>query len=136
MSPHYGFTIKFALITCSRCHAARVRGVECPDCGMKPAPWEVDQNRLTRQRQLAEIVQLLDSNPTAPALTSWTFADSGLFGQIEPLVGELLSGFRRFAGPDGQTDWLHDAVTAFVDLRALVRQVDHLRPFIALVARC
>lgn len=131
MSREDGFVLRFELIACARCGMQRVRGVTCPDCGFEPAGWEVDQHRLDRERQTAGVLEQLDSDPDAPALSSWSLSEDGLFGDFALLLRNLLSSIRELTQPSGSSWRLRELVGEFVELRALVRRVAHRRPFIA-----
>ena len=65
------FSIRFQTVSCARCSTNRIRGVTCPDCGLRAAEWEMDQDLLQRRRLVAGLQERLDARPEIDPISPW-----------------------------------------------------------------
>lgn len=127
-----GFRIKFQQISCYRCGAKRIRGVPCPDCGRRPADWEIDQDLQHRRRELAATREDLAAPDRADH--AGMFIDETIFDEILDLVPRLVPALQRAAEPRGDAADLRHLVQDLVGVRRRLAQSKERRPYIG-VAR-
>lgn len=124
--------IPFRRIECERCHATRVRGLLCPDCGRLPDTWEVDDRTLRRQQLVPRLERLLDEHPAAESWRSLEQFRHEVFDEFEPILPSLFKAIQGFVRGDDAGAGLEAAITDFVQLRERIRRVDRRRPFLLL----
>ena len=69
------FSIRFQTVICERCSTKRIRGVTCPDCGLRAAEWEIDQDLLKRRRLVGGLLDKLDARPETEPAAPWQLTD-------------------------------------------------------------
>ncbi|MGW7301409.1 hypothetical protein [Streptomyces sp. NPDC054829] len=133
----YAFKLAYALISCSGCGIKRIRGVDCPDCGCRSQPWEIDTSGLRRRQAALRAQELLarsaDPLPEGP-LGIPEFLHAQLFRRLGSWTKSFLKATAAAAetGDQGSRD-LEVAVSEFIELRAMVQSSEVRRPLRALV---
>jgi hypothetical protein len=125
------FSIRFRTVTCDRCSTKRIRGVPCPDCGLRPAEWEIDEDLLKRRRLVAGLLEKLDARPEIDPAAPWQLTEKE-FQEFHDLLDPLFTGLREVSQPDGTREALSRFTDDFVDLRTRIERTQHRRPYIAL----
>lgn len=132
----YAFKLAYALIRCSGCGIKRIRGVDCPDCGCRSQPWEIDTSGLKRRQAVLRAQELL-AHPEAPLpegpLGTAEFLHAQLFSRLASWTKSFLTATAATAetGDEGSRD-LEVAVSEFIELRTLVQSSEVRRPLRAL----
>jgi hypothetical protein len=126
------FLIVFNTIECSRCHAKRIRGVTCPDCGATPAGWEIDYHLLRRRKLIAGVEDLLNTSPGIETETVQLTGADQLSESCSQLMAELISALREITQPEGTGEPLRQLVVDFVAFRHRVVRAQNRRPYLAL----
>lgn len=130
----YSFTLAFSQITCLGCGVDRVRGIDCADCGRRPAPWEVDIAGATR-RQAASTARVLLSQtvpvPASAPMDAIELLHADIFERLTPWIGSFFRGLS--AAAEGNPQDLEDAVSRLLEVRAIVLNADDGRPQRALI---
>ncbi|MEW2558557.1 hypothetical protein [Streptomyces griseorubiginosus] len=134
----YVFKLSFSQIRCSGCNIDRIRGVACPDCGLRPQPWEIDTAGLARRQVTADaqkmLAQPVTALPTGPLGAPETL-HANLFTRLTtwmPHFFQAATAAAANATEQGAAD-LKASVTEFIELRAMVHHTDAKRPLKVLV---
>ena len=117
----------FDAIECRGCGTKRQKGLDCPHCGARAAPTEVDLQYQSRTRALAPVKQIR-AGPGSPP------DDSPIDLLVSPLLAELTgrisSGANAIARtPHARSDALQRTARDIADLVAWVRETRELRPW-------
>ncbi|MFI8351431.1 hypothetical protein [Streptomyces sp. NPDC085596] len=133
----YAFTLSFTQIRCSRCGVERIRGLDCPDCGRIPQPWEIDTDTLRRREAATEAQTLLAQPGTALPARPLGAPETLHAGLFERLAEWMPRFFRAVAAVADRREQnaadLETAVSDFIELRAIIHNADARRPMKALV---
>ena len=124
------FSIRFQTVTCARCSTRRIRGVTCPDCGLRTAEWEIDQNLLKRRHLVAGLQEKLDVRPEIDPAKPGQLTDE-VFEEFSDLLDPLFTGIQEVNQPEGTGEALSRFTDDFVDLRTRIERTQHRRPYIA-----
>lgn len=133
----YTIKLAFSQIDCSGCGIKRIRGVDCPDCGCRPQPWEIDTNSVTRRQAALRARELL-AQSSAPLsvrpLGTTEFLHTEVFGRLETWMSVFFKAVAATAA-DGEQGarGLEAAVAEFIELRAMVEGSRARRPLRALI---
>lgn len=128
MSRDRHFKIKYELIDCDGCKASRFRGVACPDCGRRPADWEIDQELQHRRRELAAARDDLAAPDTAGQAAA--LIDETIFEEILNLVPRLIPALRQAAETRGVATNLRRLIQDLVAIRHRLARSRERRPYI------
>lgn len=129
-----GFRIKWQQIACDTCGAKRIRGVDCPDCGRRPANWEIDQHVQQRRRELAATREDLAAPDTADDTTG-ALVDETIFDEILDFVPRLVPALQRVNGPKADATDLRQLVQDMVRVRHRLVRSKERRPYIGVTRR-
>lgn len=123
------FKLSWAQIECTRCGAARVRGVVCSECGQSPDPREVDPARQKRQRWSNDLLSMLDAPAGVPSAT--IAIPSEVWHQLGSWLEGYLEALARAIEDNSNLPELRDSVAEFIGWRGAVRSAQRLRPWVA-----
>lgn len=130
MSRDRGFKITFQVIDCDRCKATRIRGVPCPDCGRRPAEWEIDQDLQHRRRELTAARNDLSAGDETETPDTSSLVDETVLDEILELVPRLVPALRRAAEPRGDATDVRQLVQDLVAIRRLLTRSKERRPYV------
>jgi hypothetical protein len=133
----YAFRLTYSLILCSGCGVKRIRGVECADCGRRPAPWEVDTATLAR-RQATARAQVALSQPVTLPVAGQMGATEFLHAEVFARLSEWMDVFFQATEATAEAkeegaQALEAAIAEFIELRVMVQSADGRRPLRAMV---
>ncbi|MGW3399462.1 hypothetical protein [Streptomyces hydrogenans] len=128
----YAFKLSYSQISCQGCGISRIRGVDCPDCGHRPQPWEIDTAGRAR-RDAADQARNLLAQPVTPLPNGPLGVPETLHAALFKRLATWCSGFFTAVAEAAQaTDHgaadLKARVAEFTELRALVHNTDTRRP--------
>ncbi|MFI8370921.1 hypothetical protein [Streptomyces sp. NPDC085466] len=128
----YTFKLSYSQISCPGCGISRIRGVDCPDCGHRPQPWEIDTAGRARREAAAQARNLL-AQPVTPLASGPLGVPETLHAALFKRLATWCSGFFTAVAEAAQaTDHgapdLKARVAEFTELRAMVHNTDARRP--------
>ncbi|MBZ6135441.1 hypothetical protein [Streptomyces olivaceus] len=136
--PSYVFKLSFTQISCSGCGINRIRGIDCPDCGRSPQPWEIDTAARARREAAAEARKLLTQPVASPPTTLPTIPQTPHVALLDRMATWSDGFFSSVAEAAKATtrgaEDLRASVQEFMQLRAMVQHTDARRPLVVMLA--
>ena len=123
------FQISFESIDCQGCGEHRQRGLDCPACGARAAPAEVDLQHQSRLRALELVKQKRASPGRAPDASPLEMLVSPLLVQLPDRVSRGANAISRTR--KARPDELQQIAADIADLEAWVSETPQLRPLSA-----
>lgn len=117
----------FDAIECGGCGTKRQKGLDCPDCGARAAPTEVDLQHQSRRRALVTVKEIRVTPGSPPNV-------SPLEMLVSPLLSELTERISKGANAIARTEHAHSEALQEVArdvacLEAWVGETRELRPW-------
>lgn len=116
----------FEAISCLRCGERRQLGLDCPDCGARAAPTEVDLEYQSRLRALGPVKQSRALPGAAMADSPWRMLASPLIAGLTKRISNGANAISRTRR--AQADELQQIATDIANLEAWVSETPELRP--------
>lgn len=124
------FTLSFTRVTCQRCGIERIRGVQCPDCGRRPEPWEIDQGRNRRQALATALGSLLSAAPRTASIVRDRQSPLEQPGRVASWLAKFWEALHAASETEFRsTAALTEAVEDLVELRSGLRDAQPTPPF-------